>query len=286
MIRVTAVSHYFAPLSDGEPLPSLDAAVREVCVEPYRRIDRFVQLALLGSGRCAAGRALATDCGLYMGSGLGPMGSNVLTQEQLGRDREAPMPFNFINTLGSSAGFYVGKNLKLSGQNFFVSRRGANLTALLNMAMADLELGVVKQALLGVVEEATQPLEDHRLRQHLPADRTVAEGSHWLLLEKDATTGRTLGEQRFAEPEALDAALKRAWRPGDRLVDVPRMEEKVRGALRKDFASAIPDDPREPFHDSLDAAHVTAALAADAVGSVFMVEGEPGRGYGLFHFRA
>ena len=286
MIRVTSVSHYLAPLRDGEPLPSLDTAVKEVCVEPYRRIDRFVQLALVGSGRCAAGRALAPDCGLYMGSGLGPMGSNVLTQEQLGRDREAPMPFNFINTLGSSAGFYVAKNLKLSGQNFFVSRRGANLVALLSTALADLELGVVQQALLGVVEEATQPLKDHRRRQHLAMERPVAEGSHWLLLEKDTTTGRMLGLQRFAEPEALQVAMKTVWRPGDRLVCVPGVEAALRGALQGGLPGTIPDDPQEPFHDSLDAAHVTAALTVGATGNVFLVEGEPERGYGLFHFRA
>lgn len=286
MIRVTSVSHYFATLRDGEPLPSLDAAVREVCVEPFRRIDRFAQLALLGSGRCAAGRALAPDCGFYLGSGLGPMASNVLTQEQLGRSREAPMPFNFINTLGSSAGFYVAKNLRLSGQNFFVSRRGANLVAVLDTAMADLELGVVRQALVGVVEEAAQPLKDHRRRQHLSADRPVAEGSHWLLLEQDAAAGRTLGVQRLADTETLRAALQTVWRPGDRLTCVPGMEATLRSALPGGFDGAIHDDPGEAFHDSLDGARVTAALAARLAGNLFFVEGQPERGYGLFHFGA
>lgn len=286
MIRVTSVSHYFAPLRDGEPLPSLDAAVREVCVEPFRRIDRFVQLALLGSGRCTAGRALASDCGLYLGSGLGPMASNVVTQEQLGRGREAPMPFNFINTLGSSAGFHVAKNLKLGGQNFFISRRGANLTAVLDTAMADLELGVVRQALVGVVEEAAQPLKDHRRRQHLAADRPVAEGSHWLLLEQDAATGRALGVQRLADSEALQAALKDACHAGDRLTCASGMEAALRSALPEGFARAIHDDPGEAFHDSLDGARVTGALAAGLAGGLFLVEGEPERGYRLFHFGA
>ena len=286
MIRVISVSHYFTPLSDDEPLPSLDAAVREVCVEPLRRIDRFVQLALLGSGRCAAGRALAPDCGLYLGSGLGPMASNVLTQQQLMRDREPPMPFNFINTLGSSAGYYVAKNLKLSGQNFFVSRRGATLMAALETAMADLELGLVRQALVGVVEEAVQPLKDHRLRQHLAADRPLAEGSHWLLLERGATVGRTLDAQRFTGPEALAVALKAAWRQGDSVLCATGMQEAAWASLQRDFTATMPDDPREPFHDSLDAAHVTAALVARAAGSIFMVEGKPERTYGLFHFGA
>ena len=49
MIRVTAVSHYLHPVREGEALPSLDAALRDLCREPFRRIDRFIQLALLGS---------------------------------------------------------------------------------------------------------------------------------------------------------------------------------------------------------------------------------------------
>ncbi|HEX6550617.1 MAG TPA: hypothetical protein VF117_08080, partial [Gammaproteobacteria bacterium] len=141
MIQVASASHYFQPIDDESSLPSLDDRLRELCRENFRRIDRFIQLALLGSARCVTGRQLQTDCGIYLGSGLGPIGNNVVTQQQLIRDREIPKPFNFINTLGSSSGFYVARNLGLSGQNFFVSRRGASLDAVMCQAVADLTLG-------------------------------------------------------------------------------------------------------------------------------------------------
>lgn len=247
MIRVTAASHYLHGVRDGEPLPPLDAALREVCREHFRRIDRFIELALLGSGRCAKGRALAADCGLYLGSGLGPMADNIACQEQLIRDRELPMPFDFINTLGNSAGYYVAKNLGLSGQNLFISRPGANFEAVLEAALVDMESGALRQALVGVVEEATEPLAEHRRRQGLPADAAVAEGSHWLLLERDAGAGHLLEQEHVL-----------------RHVVVP-----PKAAM---------------FHDSITGAAVTEHLAKGE--SYTLAYGDAARGWELFHFRA
>ncbi|EQD77242.1 hypothetical protein B1A_03053, partial [mine drainage metagenome] len=131
-------------------------------------------------------RILFPDCGIYIGSGLGPIGNNIETQKQLIRDATIPKPFNFINTLGASAGFYVAKNLNLNGQNYFISRRRGSLQAVLSAATTDLSLGIIRQALAGVVEEVTLPVSEHRLRQGLRNDVTVAEGSHWFLLQTGA----------------------------------------------------------------------------------------------------
>ena len=247
MICVTAVGHYLHPMREGEPLPSLAAALKDVCRESYRRIDRFIELALLGSGRCAQGRRLAPDCGLYLGSGLGPMADNIACQEQLIRDHELPMPFDFINTLGNSAGYYVAKDLGLSGQNLFISRRGASFQAVLQAALVDLECGAVDQALLGVVEEATKPFAEHRRRQGLAADTLVAEGSHWLLLERDAPTGHRLDWEHVEYHETAPTQL------------------------------AV-------FHDSIAGAWVTERLAKGE--SCTLADGDAARGWDLFHFRA
>ncbi|HEV2111507.1 MAG TPA: beta-ketoacyl synthase N-terminal-like domain-containing protein, partial [Gammaproteobacteria bacterium] len=179
-LRVTSAGHYLHTVREGEPLPDLTPALKRVCRERPRRVDRFIELALLGSGQCVRGRELKPGCGIYLGSGFGPMASNLAVQEQMLRDRELPKPFDFMNILGASAGFHVAKNLGLKGQNLFISRRGASLEAALTLAQADLMLGVVSQALVGVVEEATLPLAQHRQRQGVPADTPVAEGSHWL----------------------------------------------------------------------------------------------------------
>ena len=190
IFRVLSASHYLQPVQDGDALPSLDQALKAVCREHVRRIDRFIKLSLLGSARCAAEKELESDCGVYLGSGFGPIASNVAVQEQMLRDAELPMPFDFVNTLGVSAGYHVAKNLGLTGQNLCISRPGASLEAVFAAALADLELGVVDQTLVGVVEEVTLPLAEHRRRRGLPADAPVAEGSHWLLLGRDGGSGR------------------------------------------------------------------------------------------------
>ena len=261
MIRVTSTGHVFNPLQDGAALPPLDAALKSVCREHFRRVDRFIQLALLGSGLCATGHRLAADCGLYMGSGLGPMANNIATQEQLIRDKELPKPFNFINTLGNSAGYYVARNLELHGQNQFVSRRGANFEAVLMAAWMDLHMGLVRQALVGVVEEATPPFAEHRRRQGLAEGRPVAEGSHWLLLEVDAASGRSLELRHLATPVELDGALQAARRQGV--------------ATLPEYAGA--------FHDSVTGALAIGCLQADG-GSLLLMDGDADRGWDLFHF--
>lgn len=263
MIRLVSSAHVFNVLQDGAPLPPLAAELKQVCRENFRRVDRFIELALLGSGRCVDGHTLATDCGLYLGSGLGTMSSIIASQEQLLRDREVPTPFNFINTLGNSAGYYVARNLALTGQNLFLSRRGASLPAALTAAWLDLELGVVRQALVGVVEEATLPLEEHRRRQGLAAGTPVAEGSHWLLLEKGAGARRRFEMQHHAGGEGHTAALE---------------------AARREGAEIMPAAPDGAFHDSWSGAWLTQRLQGR--GAVSLLEGDETRGWDLFHFGA
>ena len=199
-LKVVSTGNYLHRVLEGEPLPDLAPALKQVCRERPRRVDRFIELALLGSGQCVAGQTLRPDCGIYLGSGFGPMGTNVAVQEQLFRDRECPRPFDFMNLLGASAGFHVAKNLGIKGPNLFISRRGASLEAAFAAAQADMRLGIVSQALLGMVEEVTLPLPQHRQRHKLPADMSVAERSHWLLLEKEGTEEK----RRWLELEELE----------------------------------------------------------------------------------
>lgn len=281
---IAAASHYFQPLSDGDTLPALDDMLAGLCREPFRRVDRFIQLALLGSARCTTGVTLQPDCGLYLGSGLGPMGSNITTQEQLIRERDIPRPFDFINTLGGSAGYYIARNLKLNAQNVFISRRGASLEAVLGAALADLALGIITQVLVGIVEEATLPLAAHQRRQGLPAGTAVAEGSHWLLLQTGASAAGELATQRFASSVEIADYLTSVWRPGDRLRCSGQMQSTTVAALQRQFADASAPDPDTPFHDSLEAAWVTEFVTAGTAGNLYLVSGHPDGDCRLFHF--
>jgi hypothetical protein len=212
MIAIQGVSHYFHAVRPGESLPSLEARVRPVRREHFRRIDRFIELALLGSGECVAGTSLAPDCGLYISSGIGPIGSNIIVQDAVALDAKLPMPFNFVNTLGSSAGYYVGKNLQLTGESVFVSRRGGSFGAALACAAADLTSGVVSQMLIGAIEECPLPVQRFRELVELPDSAVAAEGSHWLLLARGEEGGTPVARENVEAPgyegyESRDAAL-------------------------------------------------------------------------------
>lgn len=216
MITIQRASHYFHRVGPGETLPSLEDRLRGVRREHFRRVDRFIELALVGSGECAGRAPLAPDCGLYIASGLGPIGTNVIVQDAVSRDAKLPMPFNFVNTLGSSAGYYVGKNLGLDGQSIFVSRRGGSFAAVLACAAADFAAGFVSQMLVGAVEECLIPADRHHELVGLPPGAVTAEGSHWLLLEYGDDDGvpvasGAIDTHEFDGYESADAAMFAAY---------------------------------------------------------------------------
>ena len=209
VMRCAAVSHYFHRL-EGE-FPSIDGRLAAVTRERYRRVDRFVQLTLMGAAECARKHLLARDCGLYLSSGVGPITSNVLVQDAIHRDSRMPMPFSFVNTLGSSACYHVAKELDLAGEAVMVARGGASFSAALTCAQADLESGIVSQVLVGAVEECVLPADRHRALLRMSPDVTVAEGTHWILLERYAGEIAAVEAARLDNPdfdgyESRDAA--------------------------------------------------------------------------------
>jgi hypothetical protein len=288
MTGIASVSNYYQPLAENEPLPPLRDALNTVCRVPLRRVDRFVQLAVLGAARCAAGQTLRPDCALYLGSGLGPIANNVETQQQLIRDEATPKPINFINTLGTSAGFHVARNLELHGQTLFVSRRGASFEATLSVGLADLAIGAVHQALVGVVEEGVLPLAEHRRRQHLSANTPLAEGSHWLLLDAHGTADvASLEQERYPTLGRLQSTLAARRHAGDRLLCAATVASADAARFRELAGGKQTYSGNEwAFHDSISGARVTAFLAGRDSGSLFLVDGADETGWRLFHFRA
>jgi hypothetical protein len=213
-MRVLSSSHYYAPLADADGYVSLDEHVAAVTRERYRRIDRFVQLALFGAGTCAQAHAPLPTCGLYLSSGIGPIGSNVTVQDAIHRDHRVPMPFSFVNTLGSSACYHVAKDLGLTGESVLVARSGASFTAALASARADLALGIVSQVLVGAVEECMLPGDRHRALLRGDESMTIAEGSHWLLLGPDDVSGEQ-HEDVDVEDTLVQDAMFDGYESGD-----------------------------------------------------------------------
>ncbi len=189
-------NHYHAAT---EPLPDLKALTQATTGKPFRRIGRFIQLALIGASRCAQSQALPPDTGVYFASGRGDLELTLEIMTQLFRDGQTPKPLNFVNTVSNAACFYLAQHLGLHSRSNFVCNRYFAFESVLQLALLDLQLGVVESALVGSVDIATSPLNEHRQRLHLPADTPMGEGSHWLWLGPVNAERPRIGEVITAE---------------------------------------------------------------------------------------
>jgi len=181
---------YYAVIETDDALADLKPLVKEATGQPVRRVGRFIQLALIGAGRCLGGRTAPDETAVYFTSGRGDMEVTVEVMESLFRDGEAPKPLHFINTVSNAACFYISKHFSLHGRSTFLCNRYFSFETALQLALFDLASGAVKHALVGSVDIVTPPLSVQRMRLHLPPDTPVAEASHWLLLSTDPNGAR------------------------------------------------------------------------------------------------
>lgn len=184
-MKIIAHGHYSESAADV--LPPLKELVKETTGESVRRVGRFIQLALIGAGRCLKSsdfqqQKIPADTAVYLTSGRGDLEITLDVLEQMVEHGLPPKPLSFINTVSNSACFYIAKHFSLHGRNQFVTRRHAPLECALQLAALDLQTGAVGTALVGSVDICTVPLVDHRKRLGVSSDTPVGEGSHWFLL--------------------------------------------------------------------------------------------------------
>ena len=182
-MRIAATGSYCREVT-GDP-PALKALARETTGVHVRRVGRFVQLALIGAGRCVSGATLSAETATYFTSARGDLETTLAVLAQMCEQHRPPAPFDFINTVGNSACFHVAKCFGLSGRSQFVTSRFAPLETALRLAALDLAQGTVKAALVGSADMCTAPLAAHRARIGVGSDTPVGEGSHWFLLRTD-----------------------------------------------------------------------------------------------------
>jgi|HigsolmetaAR202D_1030399.scaffolds.fasta_scaffold00150_34 hypothetical protein len=219
-IYIASCGDYFERIESDDSAVDLKALVAEAIGTPVRRIGRFIQLALIGAGRCAKQAALPEDAAVYLGSGRGDLEVTIEVMHSIVRDGRAPKPLSFINTVSNAASFYVAQSLKLTSQSTFVCNRYFAFETMLQLAKLDLEQGVVTSALVGTVDVVVPPLAAHRMRLGLDADTPVADASHWLLLQTQPSStplGRLLAAGHFTDAKALrvwlsDQTIDAQWK--------------------------------------------------------------------------
>jgi hypothetical protein len=278
---ILSAGSYSAEVS-GEP-PPLKALAREATGGSARRTDRFVQLALIGAGRCVNGRSLPPATATYFTSGRGDLEVTVDLLVQLCAKGVPPAPFDFINTVGNSACFHVARSFGLQGRSVFVTSRHAPLESGLRLAAVDMAHDDVRTALVGSADMCTWPLSAHRARIGVGPGSPVGEGSHWFLLAAEPGPDAYLGEVRAIRSFPDDAALVRHVRrleidPGraalaaGSYLGLDRLES-FRRAIG--IERAFDYQPRRPWYDTRTGHGLHAFLMAPPARTLVHVDGDP-----------
>jgi hypothetical protein len=125
-------------------------------------------------------------------------------------------PFDFINAANNMAAFYVAKLAGLRARNLTVTQEEFSFEWALKLAVEDLRAGRYRQALVGGVDENSQPRTEHLRRIALRDDQWLGEGAGFLYLACAPRAGAAeiLGVRHRAAPDpaaALTAGITE-WR--------------------------------------------------------------------------
>lgn len=202
-------SAFFQNIENDE-LADLKQTVTETCGKKFRRIDRFIQLALIGSHKCTANHTLDDNTGLYLGSGEGPKSNIHKSLELVYKENEPLMPLNFINMVSNASSFYVAKSLDIRGANIFASDRNFAFNRALKLAELDINSHILNMALVGCVDECSKPLAIQRELLGAGNNEMIAEASYWLLLSrnKNEAIAKITHNQHYADIDTAAQTLK------------------------------------------------------------------------------
>jgi len=178
-LYIEAVSLLLQEVSEADT--ELKKELENTAGQKFRRVNHFVLLALAGVFRLPNLSTVDPKCSLYVGTANGCVRDAVKMLEQMYRDTLLPMPFTFMGTSTTMAGFHIGATLGLSGSNVTVSNPYGSFEQALGMACTQLESGTSTSALVGCVDEGVFPLDEFKKVTHND-DEVVFEGGCWLKL--------------------------------------------------------------------------------------------------------
>ena len=169
-----------------ESQPDLSAQIQAAWGKRFRRVNHFIELAMVGAKSCLAQlqEPLASDCDVYLATEQGNVASVASITEALFKHQESPMPLEFLNVPNNMAGFYIAQGLGLHSSNLTIAHRAFPFETALDIAMFNIATShkTKARALVGGVEECAYPLSQHRQRMGIPMDTPLAEGSSWLYM--------------------------------------------------------------------------------------------------------
>ena len=173
----------------NEDVNFLKGELRRYTPENFRRVNKFILISVLGARQCVHQRTLDSDAAIYLTTEHGNLGETADVLDEIYRDRSLPKPFGFINTMSSTAAFYLAQNLGIRGRNITISSQHLSFERGMELLRADFSGGAAKSALIGGVDEAS--LSRTALDENARREWRTVDGSGWLYVrpEKEAACG-------------------------------------------------------------------------------------------------
>ncbi len=218
-VRVLSQYSLLHRIAPNDALPDLKPQIAALCGSRIRRVDRYIELCVLGALNCVQGQTLPNHTAVYLATRCGAVHTPSLAMTSIFQSRQSPKPLHFVNTLGNTACFYLTRGLEINGQTQVLSQEALSFEAALLQAVLDIEAGVVKTALVGGIDEVTLPVDQQARRLGASGADTLLEGSHWLLLAAESVPASA--STRLASPQYLsDMDELVTWLGGQPAADV------------------------------------------------------------------
>ena len=266
-LYIHSASAFFGPADSSAE--ALKEELRKYARESFRRVNRFILLALIGARKCVHGHTVATETGVYLTTEHGNLGETAGVLDEIYAGRSLPKPFSFINTMSNTAAFYLAQNLGTRGRNITVSSQCLSFERGLELAAADFAAGAEQSALIGGVDLAPLDRADAAARAGVGLRRLDGSGWFYLLPGRDGACG-AFGENRSFR----NAAAVLAWLRG-------RSANAVDTAA---FGASIGPEEAARWRDALRPGLVFEYLgesgacgSAAACGIALFLNGHPGR---------
>lgn len=160
---------------------SLKKEMGKYTQEPFRRVNRFILLALLGARQCIHRHILEADTAVYLTTEYDNLGETAAVLDEIYAARSLPKPFGFINTMSNTAAFYLAQNLGIRGRNITVSSQHLSFERGLELLNVDFALGAETSALIGGVDESL--LSRTALQEQTDRGWRITDGSAWFYVK-------------------------------------------------------------------------------------------------------
>jgi hypothetical protein len=211
--------------------------------ENFRRVNKFILLSLLGARQCIHQRTLEADTAVYLTTEHGNLGETADVLDEIYAARSLPKPFGFINTMSSTAAFYLARNLGIRGRNITVSSQHLSFERGLELLKVDFAGGTERSALIGGVDEAS--LSRTALEKKADRGWRMVDGSGWLYIkpEKEGACGAFTEIRSFRDGHScMNWISKREISPMDVISFGALIDDSEAAALREALRPAAEFD--------------------------------------------